>query len=87
VADGSKRDAEPPTSAAYSETAPVAFGTAVWALLVVIGLFTRPDLVDDGRGWWIWSAVAGVVLGMFGYWYLRRRQARLLKNPRTPDPS
>ena len=85
--DGSKADAEPSTSAAYSETAPVAFGTAVWAVLFVIGLFIRPDLADSGRGWWIWSAASGVVLGVFGYWYLRRRQARLLKNPRTPDPS
>ena len=79
MGDGSKSDAEPSTSAAYSETAPVAVGTAVWGLLFVIGLFLRPDLVDSGRGWWIWSAVSGVVLGVFGTLYLRRRQARILK--------
>jgi uncharacterized protein DUF2530 len=79
VADGSTRDAGPSTPTAYSETAPVAVGTAVWALLFVIGLFIRPDLLDSGRGWWIWTAVAGVVLGLFGSLYLRRRHARLLE--------
>ncbi len=61
----------------FSETAPVAIGTAVWALLFVIGLVIRPSLVDHGRGWWIWSAAAGVVLGLFGYWFMLRRQAHL----------
>lgn len=63
----------------FSESTPVAVGAAVWALLFVLGLFLRPDLVDSGRGWWIWSTVAGVVLGGVGYVYLRRRQARLLR--------
>jgi hypothetical protein len=81
----------------FSECAPVAVGTAVWGLLFVIGLFIRPDLVESGREWWIWSAAAGVVLGGVGYLYLRRRQARLLArtqpanepvpDPRTPDRS
>lgn len=72
-------------SAEFSECAPVAVGTAVWALLFVIGLFIRPDLVESGRGWWIWSAAAGIFLGLFGYLYLRRRQARLLARTQ-PDP-
>jgi hypothetical protein len=82
--------------AQFSECAPIAVGTAVWALLFVIGLFIRPDLADSGREWWIWSAASGVGLGIFGYFYLRRRQARLLARaqstppstkPRTPDRS
>jgi hypothetical protein len=64
--------------AQFSECAPVAVGTGVWALLFVIGLFIRPDLVESGREWWVWSAAAGVFLGAFGYGYLRRRQTRLL---------
>ncbi len=80
----------------FSEVIPVAVGTAVWALLFVIGLFLRDTLVDDGRGWWVWSAAAGIVLGLFGCVYLRRRQVRLLARvrsvsepakPRTPDQS
>ena len=79
--------------ARFSEVAPVAVGTAVWALLFVIGLFLRPVLADGGREWWIWSAAAGVGLGLFGYVFLRRRQARLrarakpAEDPKTPDQS
>ena len=79
--------------ARFSEVAPVAVGTAVWALLFVIGLFIRSDLAESGREWWIWSAAAGVGLGLFGYVFLRRRQARLrartqpAEGPRTPDQS
>jgi len=73
--------------ARFSEVAPVAVGTAVWALLFVIGLFIRSDLAESGREWWIWSAAAGVGLGLFGYVFLRRRQARLRARTRTPDQS
>lgn len=78
-------------AAEFSECAPVAVGTAVWALLFVIGLFIRPDLVESDREWWIWSAAAGIFLGLFGYLYLRRRQARLLARthpgPATDEPA
>jgi hypothetical protein len=73
--------------AQFSECAPVAVGTAVWALLFVIGLFIQPDLADSGREWWIWSAASGVGLGLIGYLYLRRRQARLLARARSAPPS
>lgn len=87
MVDGSEREAPPLTSVEFSENAPVAVGTGVWALLFVIGLFIRPDLAESGREWWIWSALAGIVIGLLGYVYLRRRRRRLLTNPRTPDPS
>ena len=96
--EGSERNPEPAVVLApvqFSEITPVVIGTVIWALLFVIGLFLRPTLADDGRGWWVWSAGAGVVLGLVGYLYLRRRQARLLARaavepaaePRTPDQS
>jgi H+/Cl- antiporter ClcA len=87
VVNGSERDALPPPPPEFSENAPVAVGSAVWALLFVIGLFIRPDLIESDREWWIWSALAGVVIGLLGYLYLRRRHQRMLRNPRTPDPS
>jgi Protein of unknown function (DUF2530) len=71
---------EPVTEAGepeIDEVTPVAVGTAVWALLFVIGLVIRGDLRNDGREWWIWTAAAGVALGLFGYWFMLRRQARL----------
>jgi hypothetical protein len=85
VGEGSEREVEPPPVAAFSETTPVAVGTAVWALLFVIGLFLRPVLADSGREWWIWSAGAGVVLGLGGYAFLRRRRARLIARSQA-DP-
>ncbi|HST86057.1 MAG TPA: DUF2530 domain-containing protein [Kineosporiaceae bacterium] len=102
--EGGERELEPPVvlvPVQFSEFAPIAIGTAIWALLFVVGLFLRPTLADDGRGWWVWSAAAGVGLGLIGYLYLRRRQARLLARassraqpvtesaaePKTPDQS
>jgi ABC-type nickel/cobalt efflux system permease component RcnA len=74
VAEGSERHTDLP---AFSESIPVAVGTAVWAVLAVIGLVIRPELTDHGRGWWVWTAVAGTVLGCFGYWFVQRRQRHL----------
>ena len=71
----------------FSETAPVAIGTGIWALLFVIGLVIRPSLVDSGRGWWIWSAAAGVVLGLFGYWFMLRRRAHRPAGAARPEPA
>jgi hypothetical protein len=65
-----------PAAVPVNEHTPVAIGTAVWALLFVIGLFIRPQLSDNGREWWIWTAAAGVVLGLFGYFFLLRRRTR-----------
>jgi hypothetical protein len=72
----------------FSETAPIAIGTAVWALLLVVGLVIRSDLENGGRGWWIWSALAGFILGCFGYLLVRRRQRRPAPRPASarPDP-
>jgi hypothetical protein len=104
VREGGERELEPPVvlvPAQFSEFAPVVVGTVIWALLFAIGLVLRPTLADDGREWWVWSAAAGVGLGLIGYLYLRRRQARLLARadasaqpapeptaePKTPDQS
>jgi hypothetical protein len=85
VAEGSeRRRTEPPD---FSESAPVAVGTAVWAALFVIGLVIRPTLVDHGRGWWIWTAAAGVILGLVGTLYMRRRRAHLTAAQPTGTPA
>ena len=31
-------------------------------------------LVADGRGWWTWTAVAGIAGGLLGLLYIRRRR-------------
>ena len=67
------------TQGGPGERLPVAIGTGIWALLFVLGLTLRPELESTGREWWIWTALAGVVLGFVGYAYLvlRRPKPRL----------
>jgi hypothetical protein len=64
----------------------VQVGTAVWALALVVTLVAKDALVDDGRGWWIWTCVAGVVLGLMGIVITTRRRSRLARS-RAVDQS
>lgn len=54
----------------------VLVGIALWAVLAVLALVFRDDLVATGRGWWLWCAVAGVGLGIAGLAYLHHREVR-----------
>ena len=82
MAQGSEPDVDP---AEFSEITPVVIGTAIWALLFVVGLLARHDLARHGREWWVWSAGFGVLLGFVGLFYLRRRQARLAARAARPS--
>ena len=59
----------------------VEVGIALFALAFVALLPFRGDLEAQGRGWWVWTALAGVGLGLLGLEYCRRhrrvRRARL----------
>ena len=53
-------------------------GTAGWAVALVVLLIIRGSLPADQR-WWIWTCVAGLAMGLFGFWYvprLKRGRAR-----------
>lgn len=54
----------------------VIIGTVLWAAALVVLLVLHTRLSHDGRGWWIWVAVAGLALGVIGVPYLRRFQRR-----------
>jgi hypothetical protein len=76
------------TQGGPGERLPVAVGTGIWALLFVLGLVLRPELQSNGREWWIWTALAGVLLGFVGYTYLViRRPKRHPDEPREADRS
>ena len=45
--------------------------TAGWAVALVVLLIVRGSL-PAGERWWIWTCVTGLVLGLFGYWYVPR---------------
>lgn len=55
-------------------------GTGSWALAFLVLLPFQGRLSDDGRGWWLWTCLAGFGLGLLGVAYCRRRRER------TVDP-
>jgi len=67
----SQRRPDPPPLVTDDRT-PVLIGIAVWAVLLVPAVLFRGRLQDAGHGWWVWTPVAGIVLGCMGLWYLRR---------------
>ncbi|MGL4744114.1 MAG: DUF2530 domain-containing protein [Phycicoccus sp.] len=46
-------------------------GTAVWAVALVVVLVV-PALHTGERSWWPWTCVAGMALGGFAWWFVRR---------------
>jgi hypothetical protein len=71
------RDRRPdPPPLPTNDRATVLVGIGVWAVLWVAALLLHGPLADAGRGWWIWTPPAGVVLGLLGLRYLERREQR-----------
>lgn len=64
----------------------VGVGVALWlgAFLALLP-FWQP-LMDNGRGWWLWTCLAGFGLGLLGLEYCRRRRNRLAHSPRVEEP-
>jgi hypothetical protein len=67
-------------------TAAVTLG---WALALAVLLSLRSVLPVDVR-WWVWTCACGVVMGLFGLWYvpfLKRKRARLAaEHGAAPEP-
>lgn len=59
-----------------NDRATVAVGCVVWAVLLVLCLTDVEQLEADGRTWWLWTCVAGLVLGLGGLAFLRRKHLR-----------
>ena len=56
-------------------------GTVAWLIGFIALLPFSNSLSADGRGWWMWTCLAGFGLGLFGIEYCRRRKAaRLLQS-------
>ena len=68
-----------------------AVGTAGWAVALVVLLVLRSHIPPSER-WWIWTCVAGVVMGLFALWYVprlkraRARSAARREQASTPRP-
>ena len=53
--------------------------TTGWVLALIVVFWVRDALPADGR-WWVWTCATGLLMGLFGLWYvpfLKRRRARL----------
>ena len=55
----------------------VTLGTVIWSVFTLIMVLIRHRLEDSGRGNWIAIGVAGIILGLLGMRYTKRRVARL----------
>lgn len=64
-----------------NDRAVVSVGMVAWAVLLVAALVMRSRLVEQGRGWWVWTPVVAIALGFYGLHYLRQRERR-----RTDEP-
>lgn len=46
-------------------------GTACWVVALVLTLVI-PTLHGDGRDWWPWTCVCGIIGGALGWAYIKR---------------
>jgi hypothetical protein len=71
-----RRPSPPPLEA--NDQLVTAVITAGWAVALVV-LLALWDEIPTGERWWIWTCAAGLVMGLFGLWYvprLKRSRAR-----------
>ena len=54
---------------------PVTVGTVAWAVALLVATLMRDRLRADGDGWWVWVCVTGLVLGLLGSVWVRRRRS------------
>ena len=57
----------------------VTLGTGIWSVATLIMVLMRDQLEASGRGDWIAIGVCGIILGLLGMRYTKRRAARIEK--------
>jgi hypothetical protein len=67
----------------------VIVGTALFVVALLALLPFTDELRENGTLWWLWTCGAGIVLGLFGIHYCRRRAAAIAARSReagTTEP-
>ena len=55
----------------------VTLGTVIWSVATLIMVLMRDQLEASGRGNWIAIGFCGIILGLLGMRYTKRRAARI----------
>ncbi|MFW5899206.1 MAG: DUF2530 domain-containing protein [Jiangellaceae bacterium] len=69
-----KRDAPAVEPVDVDGVRTLAIVTVLWAVAFVALASQRAALNEAGRGWWLWTCLAGVGLGLLGLEYCRKRR-------------
>jgi hypothetical protein len=70
----------------FSIGTPVAVGMVIWLVLLAAAIWRHDQLEAAGHGWWVWTAVTGVVLGLLGWLYITVRLKDLPGQVVEPEP-
>lgn len=62
---------EPPPPLEANDQLVTAVFTGGWAVALIVLLIVSSDL-PGGSKWWIWTCACGLVMGLFGLWYVPR---------------
>ncbi|MFF4412307.1 DUF2530 domain-containing protein [Streptosporangium sp. NPDC001559] len=65
-----------------NDTTTILVGTVLWAVALVVLLVVRPA---PEQQWWMWTCVSGICGGVFGLWFVRRRDRRASRESREED--
>ena len=55
----------------------VTVGTGIWSVATLVMVLMRDQLEASGRGDWVAIGVCGIILGLLGMRYTKRRVARI----------
>jgi hypothetical protein len=60
-----------------NEYLPPIVGTALWCVAAIVLAVKHSEMAARGQGWWLWVAVAGIVIGLWGLTMVTLRQRGL----------
>ncbi|GGK96563.1 hypothetical protein Sme01_34890 [Sphaerisporangium melleum] len=66
------------------DAATILAGTGLWVVALVVLLIIQPG---PEHQWWIWTCAAGVGLGIFGYWFVKRRDRPAARPAEASPPA